>query len=178
MSGFFPSQTGAWARIEEPPVLRRLSMSVVEVGVATGVLLHVFRAAALSRPGSSWLFISVSFVFGMVLLLGMATLHLGNFTVRHWIWRAPAFAAIEGATEGVVSLLLIAIGKEPLGASRATFADWPALAASIFFWRMLAVSIFALVLAGVVQLVRVFWLRHEHRDHTLEAIHQTAKPQG
>lgn len=36
--------------------------------------------------------------------------------------------------------------------------------------RVLAVLLYAAILAGVVQLVRRWMLRREHREHTLEAL--------
>ena len=38
--------------------------------------------------------------------------------------------------------------------------------------RIVMVSLFALVLAGVVQVVRYLLLRSENRDHTAVAIHE------
>ena len=141
----------------------------------TGVLLRLYRALTLSLYQSQSLFIAgAMFTLGFAFLFGMATLHLGNYTVRHWVWRAPAFAMIEAATETIVSLGLIAMHREPMGSARATFADWPAMALSTFFWRVSTVLAFSLVLAGVVQLVRYLLLRRGHRAHTLDAVHQDA----
>ena len=63
---------------------------------------------------------------------------------------------------------------EPMGSARATFDDWPSMATSTLFWRVVAVGVFALILAGVVQLVRYQLLKRAHRDHTFSAVHHDA----
>jgi hypothetical protein len=161
MRGFFPSNTGIW-KLEEPPAFRRLSMSVVEVAAVTGVVLRLYRALVLTRgPTTHWVYVGATFAFGMLLLFGMVTLHLGNFTVRHWLWRAPAFAGIEAGAETVTSTLLILLGREVIGTSRAEMSDLWAIAADVFFWRVVGICLFALALAGVVQVVRRYVDRRE-----------------
>ena len=174
MAGFFPQVTGTF-KLEEPPAIRRLSMSIVEMAVITGVLLRVYRALALTvGPQRNFLYASVMFGLGLAFLFGMATLHLGNFTIRHWLWRAPLFAVIEATVEVAASAALIAVHREPMGSARAFFADWPRIAVEIYFFRIIGLLLFALILAGVVQLVRYSLLKHEHRDHTVSAIHHEA----
>ena len=171
MTNFFPRHTVAW-KLEEPPAFRRLSLSIVEMAVITGVVLRVFRAVAVSHgPSESWLYLGAMVALGLLILCGMATLHLGNFPVRQWLWRAPAFALITAAAEALTSLALIALGRERIGTTRATFADWGQLAGGIVLGRLVAVASFALVLAGVVQLVRFLLLRREGREHTAKAVH-------
>jgi hypothetical protein len=46
------------------------------------------------------------------------------------------------------------------------------MAADLLIWRAIPVVVFTLILALVVQLVRILLLRHEDRDHTLTAIHE------
>ncbi|HEY0972482.1 MAG TPA: hypothetical protein VGE02_16045 [Gemmatimonadales bacterium] len=173
MPSFFPRQTIEW-RVEEPAALRRLSLSLVETAVLTGVALRLYRVIALSLAGdaSGWLFFTGTLALGAAILLGAAAMHLGNFPLHRWIWRAPAFGAVAAGAELVTSLLLIAVGREAIGTGRATFADWPGIAATVLVTRVVAVSLFAIVLAGVVQGVRVLLLRHEHRDHTVRAVHE------
>ena len=154
MSGFFPVKTVAF-KLDESGAFRRLSFSVVEMAVVTAIVLRVYRALALSLAGSNPILLVLSFAVGFVVLFGMVTLHLGNFTVRRWAWRAPLFAVIEAATESLTSLGLIAIHREPLGSARATFADWPGIVVSVFSWRVLSIVLFALVLAGVIQMARM-----------------------
>jgi hypothetical protein len=169
MASFFPQVTGTFNAGE--PASRRFSLSALAMGVATGVLVRLYRALTLSvGPNESMLYVGTAFVIGQMLVLGMATLHLGNFTLKRWFVHAPAFAVAEAVTELVVSLGLIALGLERLGSGRATFGDWPALALNTLLWRVVAVLVYALVLAGVVQLVRRVLLKRDHRDHTLAAV--------
>ncbi len=176
MRGFFPTNTGFW-KLEEPPAFRRLSMSILEVAIMTGVVMRLYRAFTLTHgPNGSWFYLATVVAFGIILLLGMATLHLGNFTLRHWVWRAPVFGAIEAAAESITSLGLIALHREPLGATTAEYADWLSIAGSLLFWRIIGVSLFALLLAGVVQVVRRWLVRQDHREHTLQTVkHEIAE---
>jgi hypothetical protein len=154
MPVFFPVKTASF-KLDETRAFRRLSYSVVEMAVVTAVVLRVYRALALSLAGANVFLLSLTFAFGFVVLFGMVTLHLGNFTVRRWVWRAPLFGLIEATAESLTSLALIAIHREPLGSARATFADWPGIVGSIFTWRVSAIVVFAVVLAVVVQMARV-----------------------
>jgi hypothetical protein len=172
MPKYFPHQTVAW-KLEEPPAFRRLSLSIIEMAVLTGVVLRLYRTIVVTHgPRESWWYLGGTFAVGIALLCAMATLHLGNYTVRQWFWRAPLFGAIEAAAEALTSLGLIALGRERLGSDHATFHDWPGMAAWIFLWRVTAVVGFAVLLAGVVQLVRYTLLKHEHRLHTVVAVHE------
>ena len=171
MSPFFPHTTVEW-KIEEPPAFRRFSMVIWEMALVTGVLYRLYRALAMTAgPTSNWLYFGGTFVLGLLFVLAMATLHLGNFPLKHWVWRAPAFGALEAAAESLTSLALIFAHREPIGSERAHPHDWVEIAASTFFWRIVGVSLFALVLAGVVQFVRYLLLRRENRVHTAVAVH-------
>lgn len=171
MPPFFPQVTATF-KLEEPRALRRFSMSIVGMAVATGVVLRLFWALVFTMgPEDSLLFAGGMFALRFIVLFGTAALHLGNFTLRHWLWRAPTFAVIEAVAESITALALIAMHREPLGSARATFADWPEMASGTLFWRVIAVVAFALLLAGVVQLVRYRLLKHAHRDHTVAAVH-------
>jgi hypothetical protein len=154
MPAFFPVKTATF-KLDETRAFRRLSYSVVEMAVITAVVLRVYRALALALAGANVFALGLSFAIGFVVLFGMVTLHLGNFTVRRWVWRAPLFALIEASAESLTSLGLIALHREPLGSARAIYADWPGIVGSIFTWRLSAIVVFALVLAGVVQMARV-----------------------
>ncbi len=153
MSTFFPKQTIEW-RMEEPPAFRRLSLSMVEMAAITGVLLRLLRAVTFANGTASWLYYGALFAIGLALLLGMATAHLANFPVRRWVWRAPLFALIEAVAEMLMSLVLISIGREPEGTIRATFHDWPSMAERALLQSELAVCLWALLLAGIIALVR------------------------
>ena len=154
MPAFFPVKTAAF-KIDETRAFRRFSYSVVEMAIVAAVVLRVYRALALSLAGANVFLLGVSFAIGFVVLFGMVTLHLGNFTVRRWVWRAPLFALIEASAESLTSLGLIWLHREPLGSARASFADWPGIVGSIFTWRVSSIVVFALVLAAVVQMARV-----------------------
>ena len=154
MPQFFPVKTASF-RLDEARAFRRLSYSVVEMAVITAVVLRVYRALALYLAGANVFFLGLSFAVGFVVLFGMVTLHLGNFTVRRWVWRAPLFALIEAAAEAFTSLGLIALHREPLGSARATYADWPGIVGNIVTWRVPAIIVFAAVLAAVVLMTRV-----------------------
>jgi NhaP-type Na+/H+ or K+/H+ antiporter len=171
MAPLFPQVTGTF-RLEEPPALRRFSMSLVGMAVVTGVALRLFWALVLTEgPNDSLVFAGGMFAVRLIVLFGMTALHLGNFTIKHWVWRAPAFATLEGVAESLTALALITLHREPLGSARATLADWPSIAAGTLFWRVVAVIAFALVLAGVVQFVRRLLLSRDHRGHTFDAVH-------
>ncbi|MGQ0650339.1 MAG: hypothetical protein ACT4P7_22590 [Gemmatimonadaceae bacterium] len=170
MASFFPQVTGTF-RLEEPPALRRLTMSPIAMGVIAGIVLRLYRAFTLSvGPNESMLYVGSAFILGQMVLLGIATLHLGSFTLRRWLYLTPIFAVAEAVTEALVSLALIAAGLERLGSTRAVFSAWPGLALSIGLWRIGVLLLYAALLAGVVQLVRYLLLRRGHRDHTLDAV--------
>lgn len=153
---YFPRDTTSFAAVEVS-ALRTLSLSSLEMGALTGVLMRAFRALALTHgSGTSWLYVGATYATGLVALFGLLALHVANFPVRRWPMRVLLFVAAEVAAEMLVSAALIALGREPLGATgRATWADWPTLAARTLTFRATAIGAFALVLAGVVQLVRL-----------------------
>lgn len=171
MPSFFTRQATEWY-LEEPAAFRKLSVSLLEMTLLAGVTLRLFRAVVLSiATPSGWLALGASFALGLVFLLGMAAAHLGNFPVHRWLWRAPAFGALTGTAEAITSLVLVAVGREPLGSARATLRDWPSMAFNMVVTRTVVICLFALVLAAVVQGVRVLLVRREHREHTLRAVH-------
>ena len=146
-------------------------MAPIAMGLLTGVIVRLYRTLTLSvGPNDSMLYVGAAFVLGQMIVLGMVTLHLGNFTLRRWLYLAPVFALSEVAAECLVSLALMAPGLEYLGSRHAAFSDWPGIALSIFLWRMIAILVFAVILAGVVQLVRFQLVKRGHREHTLDAV--------
>ncbi|HSA54815.1 MAG TPA: hypothetical protein VLE53_03885 [Gemmatimonadaceae bacterium] len=170
MAGFFPTKTSDHKAIT-PESFRHVSLSLVEMAVLTGVVARLYRALVLSRAdGGDFLYLALTFAVFLALLLGLATLHLGNFPIRHWLWRAPTFAVIEAAAESLVSVVLIAVGREFMGTLHATMSDWPGLVARTFVLRVTLICAFAFVLAMVVQLARYLLLRRAHRQHTLETV--------
>ena len=169
---YFPKQTEPYQRRisdEEwdghgPGSFRKLAFSTAEMAIITGLLIRVFRAFLLTHAGNDQpLLLGAGFLIGAVFLFAMATLHLGNFPLRHWVWRAPLFALLVAATEMAVSAGLIALAREPLGTARATFADWPGMALDVALLRLVATSAYALALAVIVQWTRMHSLKKAHR---------------
>lgn len=162
MSSFFPKHTVQW-HFEEPTVLRRFSLNIVEMAALTGVALRLYRAIVTTQSSGSWVWFA-AFAGGILLLCAMATMHLANYPLHRWAWRAPAFVVIEVAAEAVTSLLLIALGREPTGTARAEYGDWLPMMWNALWTRGLIVLGWALILAGVIWLVRHTILREERID--------------
>lgn len=171
MSAYFPRHTTDW-RLEEPPALRKLTMSLAEMTIVTGVTIRLLRSIALTYGGGeSWLYLGGTLALGITILFGMLAAHLANFTLRTWLWRAPAFALGETLAEMATSALLIAVHREPIGSrERAEFADLPAMAETTFLLRFSAIIGFALVLAAVVYLVRYALIKRERTASGAEAV--------
>lgn len=153
MPSFFPQHTVEW-RLEEPVAFRRLSLSLVEMALLTGITLRLLRALTFTLGRGGWVLYGLAFVVGTVLLVGMTTAHLANFPVRVWAWRAPLFALAEVAGEMGTSLLLIAVGREPEGTARADFHDWPHMALRALLQSELTICLWALLLAAAIVFVR------------------------
>jgi len=164
--------SGGW-RVREPAAFSRLSRSLVDMALVTGIIARLYRAVVLGKSGGNGgLYIAVTLTFGALFLFAMATIHLGRFALRDWLWRAPAFAAIEGLAEMTVSLILIWMHRESVGTGAAHFRDWPGMALGTIGWRVITISLFSLLLAGIVKWVRYMLLRKEHSawsDGTVKA---------
>ena len=107
MTRYFPKYSVQW-HFEEPTVLRRFSLSLVEMAVLTGVLLRLYRALVqTSGSTSSWLWAGGTFAIGLLFLCAAVTMHLANYPVHRWVWRAPLFAVVEVAAESVTALVLM-----------------------------------------------------------------------
>ena len=155
MASFFPRNTHELhLLVEEPKAFRRLSFSLVEMALLTGVVLRLFRSVALTHGSNSWLYFGGTFALGIILLCGMATLHLANYPLRRWTWRAPLFAVVEVVGEMATSYLLIWVGREPQGTGRAELHDWVGMTWSALWTRGVMVCVWALLLAAIVSLVR------------------------
>lgn len=159
--------------MREPAAFTRLARSLVDMALVTGIVARLYRAMVLSRSESaSGVYIALTLTVGALFLLAMATIHVSRFPLREWLWRAPSFAALEGVFEMLVSLLLIAMHRESLGTGAAHFQDWPGMALGTVAWRVITISLFALLLAGIVKWVRYMLLRKEHSawsDGTVKA---------
>ena len=150
--------------LEEPAAFARVARSPVELALITGVVIRLFRAVVLTHGNATTSYLGAALVLGSLFLLGMATLHLGRFPVREWPWRAPLFAVFETAGEMIVSLALIALHREPWGTARAEFVDWQAMATGVVFWRVLGVSVWALLLGATVSFIRGRVLKETGRE--------------
>jgi hypothetical protein len=172
MAELFPHTTTSW-RTDQPHALRRLTLSLPQMALLTGIVLRLWRSYSLTHGSpDSWAWVGGTFLAGVGFLFLMCAIHLANFTFRNWIWRAPTFAVMEASTEIVMSLVLTTLNLEPLGAEMAEFADWLPTAAGIFILRLAGVIIFSMVLGLVVWALRRMLLAAEHRGHTVAAVHR------
>ena len=164
MTKFFPKQTVDW-HFEEPTILRRFSLSLLEVALLTGVTLRLYRAVVITAGStSSWLWVGGTFAIGILVLCAAATVHLSNYPMQKWVWRAPAFAVLEVAAESLTALLLIWVGREPFGSARAEWADWLPMAGTTLWTRLFVVCGWALLLSAMVWIVRRTILREQPVD--------------
>ena len=163
MSDFFPLRT-ATMRIEEPKAFRRFSMSLVEMALITGVLVRVYRSLVLAHGMSGFGYVAATMTVAIVFIVFMATAHLANYPLHHWLWRAPAFVAVEVIGEMATSLLLIWMSREPNGTVRASFDDWPAMAMRAALYRGLIIVTWSLMLAAIVAFVRTRFVKEEADD--------------
>jgi hypothetical protein len=134
MANFFPRQTIEW-RLDEPPAFRRLSLSLVEMALLTGVVLRLLRAFAFTHGRASVLFSIGAVAVWAIVLIGMTTAHMANYPLRRWAWRGPLFGLMETVGEMLTSLVLIALHREPNGTARAEFHDWPTMGARALLHR-------------------------------------------
>ncbi|MEO8576849.1 MAG: hypothetical protein ABI556_09125 [Gemmatimonadales bacterium] len=130
------------------------------MALITGIVARLYRALVLTRAHSTTY--AIALALGAIFLLLMVSIHLSRHPLREWLWRAPAFAAGEAAAEMLASLVLIGLSREPLGTGGAHFRDWPGMAAGTLTLRIISISLYALLLAGVVKWVRYMLLRKEH----------------
>jgi hypothetical protein len=163
MPNLFPRHT-VELRFAEPKAFRRFSYSLAEMAIVTGVIVRLYRLVTLTHGSNNWIYIGGVFAMGLVFLLGMVTAHLANYPLHQYLWRAPAFALIEVATEMGMSALLIAMGKEPNGTVRAHWDDWFGMGMETLLKRGLAIAVWGLVLAGVVSVVRRTLVKQDEDD--------------
>jgi hypothetical protein len=152
---------------------RRMSRSVVDMAVVTGLVVRVLHVVFSASSGElSWSAYAGRFILVPIIALAMAAVHLANFPVRQWLWRAPVFSLIEAASGAAASLALIALGRERWGTGRATLADWPSIATRMTVTHVIAICLFALILGAIVQYVRRREVTAEWREH---GVHQHAR---
>jgi hypothetical protein len=167
MPNFFPKQTLEFKTFE-PKAFRRLSFSLAEMAIVTGVLLRVYRLLVLSHGANNWLYLGGSFAIGLLFLIGMTTAHLANFPLHQYLWRAPLFAFLEVVGEMGASALMIALGREPLGTVRAHWDDWFGMGLNALLTRGLAVVLWGVALAAIVHLVRRTIVREDEDEEALK----------
>jgi hypothetical protein len=155
---FFPQDTLEWHALE-PGVVRRLSLSLVIVAVVAGVTLRLYRLAILHVTG---LVVILAVIGGLALLAVFVTLHLGNYPLRQWIWRAPLFALVQSAAAVTTSALFVAAGMERIGSTVMEWPQWRADVLQTLVRNTVAVCAYALLLAAAVQIVRRWMIRRAH----------------
>ena len=154
MAPFAPPSTGAWDAYEASAV-RRFSRSLFAMATLTGVAWRLCRALFLGTgPTDSPLFFGSVIALGVLVYFGMATLHLGNFTLKRWVWRVPLFALTEGVAEVGMAAMLITVGRESYGSARAEWSDLGSIAATVISTHIIVLIIYSGVLALVVQGIR------------------------
>jgi hypothetical protein len=154
MVRFAPTTTGAWDAYEASAV-RKFSRSLVAMALVTGVVWRLCRALFLGTgPTDAPLFFGSVIALGVLVFFGMATLHVGNFPLKRWLWRVPVFALVESVAEIGTSALLIAAGREPYGSAMAEWSDLGSIAATVLSTHILVLSLYGGILALVVQGIR------------------------
>ncbi len=154
MARFFPRDVVLWGEEHLHP-LRAFAVRAIEPAFLTGLVLRLYRALVLGATMSAgWVAFVIGLTGGVLILCGMLTWHLGNFPTRRWPLRVVIFVLIEVVAEMGVSSLLIGLHRERFGSRVATWSDWWPMAAQTLVERAVVMIVFALVLAGCVQLVR------------------------
>lgn len=172
MVGYFPRNSIAW-KIDEPPAFRALTLSLFGSALLAGVGLHLVHTLALTYiPEGRFVIFSILDAVLLLALLAAAGAHLANYPLRHWVWRAPSFAAVAAMGTIASSTALLTLHRERLGSSSANWHALPSLALRVISTDLISVCLFAVMLAAVVQVVRSALVRHEHRESTVEAIHE------
>ncbi len=177
MTEFFPRRSIAWT-LEDPAAFRRLSLSLPQMALVTGIILRLWRSYTFTHGSpDSYLWVGGTFLVGTTFLFLMLTWHIGNYTLRNWLWRAPLFAVLESGTEIVVSLALTTLGLEPLGAQMAELSDWLPTATRVLVVRVVGILLFTIVLAIVVSIVRRLLVANEGRTSTAVRISRASVEQ-
>ena len=154
MVRFAPPQTGAWDAYEASAV-RTFSRTLPAMAIVTGVVWRLCRSLLLGTgPTDSPLFFGSVIALGVLVFFGMATLHLGNYPLKRWLWRVPLFATVESLAEAVTSAALIALRRETYGSALAVWPDLPAITFTVLSTHVLALSLYGGILALVVQGIR------------------------
>jgi hypothetical protein len=158
---------------------QRISQSLIEMALIAGLLVRVLHVVVgMHGDALDWHSFLGTFVVLPILLLALATVHLANYPVKEWLWRAPVFALTESVVEAFASLALIGLGRERWGTGRAEWGDWPVMAGNILWLRFVMICLFALVLGGIVQWVRKREFEAEGRYHPHHEEHPAQDQKG
>jgi hypothetical protein len=168
---FFPEFPFTGKRVDN--FFARIPRSLIPMALVTGIAVHSYIWFVLARESVNFGLVALLLAFSgrFVLLLALSTVYLANHPVRQWIWRAPAFAVLEAAVEALYVAVLIRLRFERLGTEHAQQRDWWGIVSDIWAYHIIAILVFSLILAVVVQTVRYALLKHEHRDSTAIKIH-------
>lgn len=63
MPSFFPQTTIEW-HVEEPAAFRRLSLSLAEMALITGIVIRLLRALSFAYWRASWIYYGIILVAG------------------------------------------------------------------------------------------------------------------
>ena len=102
MATYFPRTTHEIGS-DEASAFRALTRSAVEMGLLTGVVIRLLRSIVLTHGSNNGLYLVGMFVVAAVFLFAMTTVHLANYPLRRWLWRAPTFGALVAAGEMATS---------------------------------------------------------------------------
>lgn len=150
----FPRHTQQF-HIQDLSAWRRLALSLPWFGVLIGVVVRLYRwGAFVLFPTPSGAQVLALLLVGVAVLFGLSTLHLANYTLRAWRFRAPLLGAFVAVGEAATSLVLTLAGQERIARMTATLADWPSSAIQILVSRVVVISLFALALAAAVIVLR------------------------
>jgi hypothetical protein len=171
MTPFFPESPFTGTRVDS--FIARIPRSLIPMALITGIVVHSYIWFVLARASVNfgWIALLLAFAGRFVLLLGLATVYLGNHPVRQWIWRAPLFAVAESAVEAAMVAVLINVRVERIGTEHAHQRDWWSIVSDILVYHGIAILVFSLILGVVVQIVRYALLKQENRDTTVIRIH-------
>ena len=129
MASFFPRNTIELHLVEDRKAFRRLSFSLVEMALATGVVLRLFRSVALTHGSNSWLsHVAAPSRWGSHPPLRHGHPALPRPTTSPLPLDAAAHPLLlqlveVAGGEMATSYLLIWVGREPQGTGRAEFHD-------------------------------------------------------
>ena len=171
MTPFFPESPFTGTRVDS--LIARIPRSLIPMALITGIVVHSYIWFVLARASVNfgWIALLLAFAGRFVLLLGLATVYLGNHPVRQWVWRAPLFALAESAVEAAMVAVLIQLRAERIGTEHAHQRDWWSIVSDILVYHGIAILVFSLILGVVVQIVRYALLKQENRDSTVIRIH-------